>query len=185
MAIKLTGSWTEGYALYYHVISSEYVGEDVYGEPIFNNKRTEIGELLYKMKYNGHNDTSEGILKLAIPFLDEWLENKKVDIVLPVPPTKIRDIQPLFIIAEMIATYYKIPFTTDVLAKANAAQAKNKDTANISISLLKNAKRKCNILLIDDLFSTGATISECVKVLKDDDLVNDIYVLSVTKTKEQ
>jgi len=38
------------------------------------------------------------------------------------------------------------------------------------------------ILLIDDLFSAGNTLIECVQVLKTDKLVNDIYVLTITKT---
>ncbi|MDR1101404.1 MAG: hypothetical protein LBL34_03505 [Clostridiales bacterium] len=54
----------------------------------------------------------------------------------------------------------------------------------MKIELLKNAKRKCNILLIDDLFSTGATLNECAKALKTDELVDNIYVLALTKTRD-
>jgi predicted amidophosphoribosyltransferase len=102
--IKLDGSWTEGYALDKHIITSEYIGEDAFGHKQFNNTYTEIGSLLYKMKYNGHYDTSEEIRDLASPFLDEWLKNKQIDIILPVPPTKRRDVQPVHIIAEKAKT---------------------------------------------------------------------------------
>jgi len=184
--IKLTGNWTEGYALDKHTISSEYTGEDAFGHKQFKNIYSPIGELLYKMKYNGHHDTSEDILNLAKPFLDEWLANKNIDIILPVPPTKKRDIQPIHIITEVFAEHCNIPYSAEVLFKIATNQAKdmNKDEKNLqgSISLLKNAKRKCNILLVDDLFSTGSTINECVRVLKTDELVHNIYVLTITKT---
>jgi predicted amidophosphoribosyltransferase len=87
--IKLEGNWTDGYALDKHLISSEYIGEDAFGHKQFRNTYTEIGLLLYKMKYNGHYDTSEEIRDLAIPFLNEWLKDKRIDIILPVPVTNI------------------------------------------------------------------------------------------------
>jgi predicted amidophosphoribosyltransferase len=178
---KLSGVWVEGYALDNHTISSEYIGEDAFGHKQFRNTYTEIGGLLYKMKYNGRIDTSENILSLAKPFLDGWIKDKGIDIILPVPPTKTRDVQPIYIIAETIADYYKIPFSHEVLKKENFGQAKDGKDVRGSIKLAKNAKRKCTILLIDDLFSTGKTISECVRVLKTDGYVKDIYVLTITK----
>lgn len=183
---KLIGDWTEGYALDKHTISSEYVGEDAFGNKQFKTVYSPIGELLYKIKYNGHHDTSENILELAKPFLDEWLKNKNIDIILPVPPTKRRDIQPINIIVETVAKNYNIPYSTEILFKKGTDQSKNmnKEDKNLqgSISLLKNAKRQCNILLVDDLFSTGSTVSECVRVLRTDELVQDIYVLTISKT---
>lgn len=184
---ELKGNWNEGYALDYHLVSSEYVGEDVYGNKRFDNKYTELGELLYKMKYNGHHDTSDDIVSIARPFLDKWLKDKAIDIILPIPPTKSRDIQPIFIIAEAISKCCNVPCSSEVFVKTTPTQSKDIDKSEKdltgTITLLKNAKRKCNILLIDDLFATGATAAECVKVLKTDSLVDKIYLLALTKTR--
>lgn len=49
--IKLEGNWKEGFAIDYHVVKSEYLGEDCYGRAQFETTRTEIGELIYKLKY--------------------------------------------------------------------------------------------------------------------------------------
>ena len=45
---KLTGNWVEGFVLDIHTLSSSLVGYDEFGHEVFDTKRTELGELLYK-----------------------------------------------------------------------------------------------------------------------------------------
>ena len=46
------------------------------------------------------------------------------------------------------------------------------------------AKRTCNILLVDDFYSSGATARECVSVLRRDEQIKNIYYLAIAKTKK-
>ncbi len=48
----------------------------------------------------------------------------------------------------------------------------------------KPAKRKCSILLIDDIYNTGSTANECTKVLKSDPLIDKVYYLAIGKTRD-
>ena len=54
--MRVPGSWREGYVLDYHTKSSEFLGYDEYGHPRFETIRTEVGELLYRLKYRGRKD---------------------------------------------------------------------------------------------------------------------------------
>jgi len=185
--IKLVGVWDEGYALDRHTVSSNPIGEDVYGHMQFETRRSELGQLLYEFKYQGKFDNLQSIMGLTIPFLDQWSNLKSVDIIIPVPPSIQRPFQPAAEIARAIATYLGVSFTDQVLQKTSNHQAKNMDRdqkiLSGSIIALKKAKRPFILLLIDDLYSTGETITECVKILRQDQNLKKIYILTMTKTR--
>jgi hypothetical protein len=48
---KLEGSWDAGYALNKHTLSSDFIGYNEFGHPMFDTKRSEPGEALYQLKY--------------------------------------------------------------------------------------------------------------------------------------
>jgi hypothetical protein len=55
--IKLHGVWQGGYALDLHTIGSTFLGTDSFGHDVFDTTRSEIGELLYRLKY-GRDQTT-------------------------------------------------------------------------------------------------------------------------------
>ena len=163
--IPLYGVWDIGYALDVHTIKSIPIGEDAYGHLHFDNTRSEIGELLY-----------------------ETPEIHDVRTVLPVPPTKIRGYQPTIEIARAVAARIGAYYCGDVLENTATAEMKSltweeKKKLQPTIRKTKNAIRKHSILLIDDLYKTGLTLTHCVSALREDPLVAKIYVLAVTKTR--
>lgn len=185
--IKLIGNWDEGWALDNHVISSTYTGTDIYGHDTYNTNRSELGELLFYFKYRGKYESLDKIIDLIRPFLDKWDKMNDIDMIIPVPSSKIRIYQPATEIAFYIAEDYKINFCEDVLKKVSDFESKNMDKYNKSIEgkiiAMKKATRPHNILLVDDLYSTGSTLGECVRILKQDSMLKKIYVLTMTKTR--
>lgn len=186
--IKLYGNWNDGYALDLHVIHSEPIGEDMYGHMQFRTERSEIGELLYHYKYKNRHDNLFKVMKLVRPFLDSWTSISNAEVVIPVPASKKNRLyQPVFEIAQEIASYLKIYYVDDVLEKIADAESKNMDRSHKemvgNIILRKTANRAYNLLLVDDLYSTGTTLQECVNVLRSDKYVKEIYVLTMTKTR--
>lgn len=187
--IVLSGNWDEGYALDKHVLSSVLIGEDDYGHKIFDTERSELGELVYQFKYRGQYQYLYKIIALAKPFVIEWASQKDITSVLPVPSSNSnRAYQPAFEIAKEIALLLNAGYNDTVLQKTSSIQSKeltNEEKQKISGTIIKTkmAKRKHNMLLVDDLYQTGTTLTECVKELRKDSNIQKIYVLTMTKTK--
>ena len=185
--MKLDGLWDEGYSLDQYNLKSIYLGEDVFGNSQFDSERSELGELIYKMKYNGHENTVDNIVDIILPFVSDWLSRIHVDIIIAAPPSKTREIQPVFEITRELAKRLKKHFSSDVLVKLSEDTIKNiqpeeRDLRN-QIFMTKKAKHHADILLIDDVIETKTTANECVRVLKEDPLIDHVYYLSITRKK--
>ena len=172
----------EGYALDVHTVSSEFIGYNDYGHSIYDTKRSYIGELLYNLKFKNDIKVADEIVALALPRLANW--SKKFSLVIPVPFTQPRETQPVFLLAEKIAKALGKPCRTDLLEKTSAGQSKNQ-VKKVEIRATRNEKLPTAVLLIDDIFDTGATLNACVEVLKHSYKVDTVYVLCITKTKNQ
>lgn len=182
--VRIYGVWDEGIVLDNHMLKSVFLGYDENGKEMFENTRTEIGELIYKFKYQKDKGSLPKIINLAEDILEKWNLREKVDIVIPVPPSnKKRYYQPVFEIAREIAKFLNKECKVNMLSKESDLQVK--DGYNISGKIKQNMQidRKANILIIDDLYSTGATLNEVCKTLKKDKNVGKIYCLVMTKTK--
>lgn len=188
--IKINGSWDEGYALDVHVVKSIFLGYDEYELPHFDNLHSEVGEIVFQLKYKNNFDKIDELAEVAYKFIKEiW----KIDLygVIAVPPSKSRFNQPVFIIAQKIADLLKKPCSVDFFKKDSNLEIKNLkmeeklklDTSNLIIKCGHLIKEKSNILIVDDLYSSGFTMNLIVDSLKKDPNIGKIYVLTMTKTK--
>ena len=50
MAFTLEGNWKSGKAYDLHTVSSTHLGTDEFGHDRFENKRSEMGELVFQFK---------------------------------------------------------------------------------------------------------------------------------------
>ena len=182
--VRIYGTWDEGIVLDNHMLKSVFLGYDENGKEQFENTRTEIGELIYKFKYQKDKSCLPRIMDLIRDILDKWNLKEKIDIVIPVPPSnKTREYQPVFEMAKEIAKYLEKEYKLDILSKESNLQVKDGYNINGMIKQNKNIENKASILVIDDLYSTGATLNEVCKVLRKDNNVKAIYCLAMTKTK--
>lgn len=187
---KLSGEWHDGYALDLHTSSSECIGHNSYGQPVFDTTRTKLGDLLYRAKYAGNKAALDAIAKLAADFIQS--QDWKIDCLVPVPPSNTeRKYQPVVELADRIGAIIKKPVCEKCLEKVKEThQLKNvydlshrKKELEGAFDVNGQLTRRKSILLLDDLYRSGATLNEISKTLLRQGAAAKVYVLTITKTR--
>jgi len=121
------------------------------------------------------------------------LEMDRIDLILPVPLHRAKQRQRKFNQAKLLAEHIALAFCKRLehnalvktrFAAPQAGLSRTERLKNIKDSFeVKKPKlvKDKNILLVDDVFTTGATVNECAKVLKEAGADN-INVLSLART---
>jgi predicted amidophosphoribosyltransferase len=180
------GPWTEGYALHIHMLSSSFVGYDQYGHARFESLRSPIGELLYKLKYQQDQTAVDQLAEAAEGFLKTW--KPPIEAIVPVPPSITRRNQPVIAVAMALAERARIPLLASCLSKIkNTPQLKDIVEYDKRTEALKDAFAVApeqtagkTLLLFDDLYGSGATVSHIVEVLKNQGGAKAVYLLTLT-----
>ena len=116
----------------------------------------------------------------------EKLGETKIDAVIPVPSFEIKETR-LSKLAEKFALMADLPFRPELLKKIRRTEKQRK---------LSAAERRMNIIdafeadasvfgktviLVDDIFTTGSTVSECANALYDKG-AEKVFIITVLKT---
>lgn len=191
-SIRPTGRWREGFVLDYHTTASTYLGDDEYSHPIFDTKRTELGELLYCLKYRSDNSVVEEIVDTAAEFVASWKPG--VEIIIPVPPSRSgRLLQPVLVLAEMLSKRIGIPVRNDCVTKVkDIPELKNVYDFDERLRILAGAHAvqpslvaNKKVLLFDDLYRSGATMNAIAAALYDQGHVANVFALAITRTRSK
>lgn len=187
---RITGCWTEGFALDFHTLSSEYIGDDEYGHPQFDTKRSRIGDLLYRLKYRKDTSVLDDIIATASEFIKSI--NWTVELIVCVPPSrKWRKFQPVPPIAIGIGSAIGINVCVDTVVKVkDTPELKNIFHFEERMRILKDAFKirdpvvaGYSILLLDDLYRSGATLNAVSRLLQQEGKARNVYVLTLTMTR--
>jgi competence protein ComFC len=186
--MKIPGVWKDGYVLDYHTRSSDFLGYDEYGHPRFSTVRTPIGDLLYRLKYKGQRAALNDLVSVAAEFIRGW--NPPIKAIVPVPPSRPRSSQPVINIAQGISAGLGIS-VHDVVQKAPTAKAfKDVFEYHERLKLLANVHsvtslvlRGKTVLLVDDLYRSGATLNAVTASLTNQGNVREVYVFCPTRTR--
>ncbi len=148
-------------------------------------------ELIHAFKYKGKDHLGVPLGKIMIEFIKEYeLPIDYLDFIIPIPLHKTRLREREFNQAEILSRQIAIEFKKDLatgilcrhrLTKTQTGLAMDKRFANVkeSFSITNNsALKNKNVLIVDDVLTTGATSSEAAFCLKDAG-VNIVFVLTL------
>jgi predicted amidophosphoribosyltransferase len=173
----LKGPWFAGWALDYH---SRYVGR--------NQIRSAVGTLVYNYKYQGEHHLADDLVDRWVVLLALHPDLPQPQVVIPIPPSTLRKFDPVSHLAERLASRLDIPAMINTLGKTRTTQPQKELNSlvakqrNVSGAFhLKGDVTGLHLLLIDDLFDSGATLCEAARTLSQGHPAS-IVVLTLTKT---
>src|ERR1700722_7492870 len=167
---RIAGKWKSGVALDVHTLSSIYLGVNEHGHEVYDTTRSEIGELLYRLKYRSDMAAAKDIVAAGSTCPKPHLQ--KFELVGPVPPSGIRSLQPVITLAKGIGTTTMLPVVECVTLTRSATELKGVIDVGKRKELLAGlhavdavqteGKR---VLLFDDLFRSGSTMNAITDLL--------------------
>ncbi|MEW6008995.1 MAG: ComF family protein [Candidatus Omnitrophota bacterium] len=161
----------------------------IYDEP--------LKTLIHLFKYNSKFKLKKLFVSLLLQFIADYHLNTEVfDYLLPVPmhPSRLREreINHSQILADELSLYLKIPVIADNLIRRRQDRLQTELKFNERICNVKGAFelkdkevfRNKNILIIDDVFTTGSTVSEISSLLKENSSPK-VNVLTLARTYQE
>lgn len=139
--------------------------------------RGPVLEVIHHYKYDRHMWFEDFLVELLVQGARDWFRNHPTDALLPVPLFSVRQRERGFNQAERLARRLseavEVPVRTDLLrrvlptpSQTRLSRTERADNMRHAFALRKPAKLKGgSYVLIDDVFTTGATTSACAKLL--------------------
>ena len=184
---KISGEWTSGYALDVHTLSSTYLGLNESGHEVYDTQRSELGELLYRLKYRSDKSAADEIIKTVDAFIRRPLRS---NLIVPVPPSGKRPLQPVLLLANGIGAALDLPVADCITTTRPPAELKGVQDVERRKEMLKGLyavdhkiTRGKNILLFDDLYRSGSTLNAITRLLLKDGKAEAVRVLTITRTR--
>lgn len=189
--MKIEGEWDSGYVLDWHVLSCDYLGDNAYGRPEFDTVRSDVGEALFKLKYRYKVKNAP---VLAETFVDSLKGKfKEASLIIPMPSSKTRPVQPLELLAKNVSEKLDIPLFKKILVKnGTTPEVKNIGEKDERIEALMEVleindqikgDKSWNVLLLDDLYDLGASVTAATRTLRTYKKIDKIYVGAFTRTR--
>jgi ATP-dependent DNA helicase RecQ len=174
--VELKGPWHAGWSLGFH---SGFAGAD-WG-------RSPTGEQVYRLKYQGDRAALQPLVEQAAALCHEHPELAEVDAIVPVPPSTPREFDPVGAVVEALGKQLGLPVWS-ILHKTRQTrpqkelQSLAQKRANVRGAFaIKGQARGKRLLIMDDLYDSGATLEEAARMLKQAGATR-LCVLALTST---
>jgi ATP-dependent DNA helicase RecQ len=172
----LKGNWQTGFALDFH---SSYKGAEW--------NRSGIGDLVYRLKYEADSSALPTLVEHTRKLFTAYPEMRQFDLIIPVPSSTPREFSPVYEFCKAVSQAINKPMQTCVIKTRQTQPQKEMHTLpqkrdNVAGAFaVKDDITGKRVLLVDDLFDSGATLEEITRLLRNQGAEN-INVLTLTRT---
>jgi ComF family protein len=155
--------------------------------------RNNVRRLIHTFKYGGRPKAAAWFALIIDDFLNEYaiMSTRSFDLVTSVPmhgaKRRMRGFDQAEILARAIAARHQIPYVPLLTKTADLTSqtAKDRDhrfhsAASVYMATDLQQCHEARIMLVDDVFTSGATVSACAQALKDAGAA-DITVVAIAK----
>lgn len=150
------------------------------GSSFYYNSASDFHNIFMAIKYYGCPYLGERLARISFPYWSELGLGKGVDYIVPVPLSLKRRLKRGYNQAEWVArgvaTSTGIPLRTDILKRNRnndsqthkTARERQENTQGIfSVRLGCDSLDNKTILLVDDILTTGSTLCDCIRALRE------------------
>lgn len=146
---------------------------------------------MYRLKYGSDKGVIDEIVDAAAAFFESW--NPKVGMLIPVPPTRPRALQPVLLLAEALGRRLRLPFRPEAVARVKIVpELKDVLEYGARVKLLqgvhtvdRSTTAGQSVLLSDDLFRSGATMNAITDLIYEEGKASEVYSLTITRTRSK
>ncbi len=136
-----------------------------------------LREYLSELKYRYRPELGEALGELMVEWIKINPEYQKIDLIIPVPihrqKLELRGYNQAELLANPIQRHFGIKLKNDIIVRDKLTESQNSLSKENRFSNIANAFRVIDaqslsgtsVLLIDDILTTGATVSEAARVL--------------------
>jgi ComF family protein len=152
-----------------------------------------VRELIHRFKYGKKVQHSRPLALLAAGELGEFVTASAADLIIPVPlhikRLRQRGFNQAVLLGEILAKKWRLPLSRNNLRRIRWTEPQ----INLSASERRHnvrgafavrdaaAVRDRRIILVDDVYTTGSTVSECARTLKKGGAA-EVFVITVART---
>ena len=190
---EIHGRWRAGYALDFHTVSSHLLPDGR-----FDTEYTEIGKMVNQVKYHRDRSKIRPLAEIAAKFVEEEFAVaghsvlRHISAIIPIPPSDTnRSFQPVTKIAVKIGDLLNRSVHTDYLTKIKQTrllknlsdvESKQAEIQGAFVVQSQDLQERC-VLLFDDLYDSGTTLTEATNALYEQGRVRHVLVLTLTQTR--
>lgn len=148
---------------------------------------------IHLFKYNGKIHLASPLSHMLSDSVSQLFDIKSVDLLIPVPlhPKRLKErgFNQALLLARVLKKKYNKDLATRILKRSRwtepqvnlSGKARRKNVKGSFIISNPMAVKEKNILLLDDVYTTGATINECGRTLLKAG-ANEVYVLTLARS---